>query len=45
VLFGVFRRREREMCGQNGKKDMKKKQRKKNQVVELHARKRKKRLF
>jgi hypothetical protein len=45
VLFGVYGRREREMCGQNGKKDMKKKQRKKNRVVELHARKRKKRLF
>jgi hypothetical protein len=45
VLFGVYGRREREMCGQNGKKDMKKKQRKKNRVVELHARKRKKDYF
>jgi hypothetical protein len=33
VLFGVYGRREREMCGQNGKKDMKKKN--KERKIEL----------
>jgi hypothetical protein len=45
VLFGVFRRREREMCGQNGKKDMKKKTKKEKPSCRVACKKKKKRLF
>jgi hypothetical protein len=45
VLFGVYGRHEREMCGQNGKKDMKKKTKKEKPSCRVACKKKKKRLF